>query len=59
LAAVITAVNPAAKYKMFENAAIAYQQACIDAGENDKIVVFGSFFTVSNVMQVLRDHSKN
>jgi dihydrofolate synthase/folylpolyglutamate synthase len=59
LAAVITAVNPAAKYKMFENAAVAYQQACIDAGENDKIVVFGSFFTVSNVMQILRDHSKN
>ena len=59
LAAVIAAVNPNAKYKIFDNAAIAYQQACIDAGENDKIVVFGSFFTVSNVMQALSDHSKN
>ncbi|HSH55067.1 MAG TPA: bifunctional tetrahydrofolate synthase/dihydrofolate synthase [Methylotenera sp.] len=59
LASVIAAVNPNAKYKIFDNAAIAYQQACIDAGENDKIVVFGSFFTVSNVMQALSDHSKN
>jgi dihydrofolate synthase/folylpolyglutamate synthase len=59
LAAVIAVVKPDAKCKIFENAAIAYQQACIDAGENDKIVVFGSFFTVSNVMQALSDHSKN
>jgi dihydrofolate synthase/folylpolyglutamate synthase len=59
LAAAITAVNPNAKYKIFDSAAIAYEQACIDADENDKIVVFGSFFTVSNVMQALRDHSKN
>lgn len=37
--------------KTFDSAAKAYAQACLDAAENDKIVVFGSFFTVSNVMQ--------
>lgn len=53
LAAVIAEVMPIANIKIFDQAADAYQQACIDSSENDKIVVFGSFFTVSSVMQVL------
>lgn len=42
---------PLANCLTFNNAADAYAQACIDAGENDKIIVFGSFFTVSDVLQ--------
>ena len=33
--------------------ASAYRQACLAAGENDRIIVFGSFFTVADVMHVL------
>lgn len=51
LKACIAQSAPLARCLSFDNAANAYAQACIDAGENDKIVVFGSFFTVSNVMQ--------
>ena len=31
----------------------AYRQACLAASENDRIIVFGSFFTVADVMHVL------
>lgn len=31
----------------------AYRQACNDAGENDRILVFGSFFTVADIMREL------
>jgi dihydrofolate synthase/folylpolyglutamate synthase len=34
----------------------AYRQACLDAGRNDRIIVFGSFYTVADVM---RDLSKS
>lgn len=30
----------------------AYHQACIDATENDRIIVFGSFFTVAEVLHL-------
>jgi dihydrofolate synthase / folylpolyglutamate synthase len=50
---------PNASIKTFKQVNEAYQQACIDAGENDKIIVFGSFFTVSGVMQSINDCSKN
>ncbi len=62
LAKIVNEVAPNAVYKTFENAAEAYLQAsndieaCIDRSENDKIVVFGSFFTVSSVMQLLSDN---
>ena len=61
LASVLTSVKPNASYKAFDGASDAYLQACIDieacidSDENDKIIVFGSFFTVSNVMQLLSD----
>lgn len=35
--------------------AIADMQACIDANENDKIIAFGSFFTVADVMRYLNE----
>lgn len=59
LAAIIAEIMPNAVIKCFDTAAKAYEQAsidtetCIDRNENDKIVVFGSFFTVANVMQYL------
>lgn len=37
----------------FPDVTSAYLQACMDASENDRIVVFGSFFTVADVMRVL------
>ncbi len=37
----------------FVDITTAYRQACIDATENDRIVVFGSFFTVADVMRIL------
>lgn len=60
--AIIHQVVPNAIVKIFDQPADAYQQACIDrefcidANENDKIVVFGSFYTVSSVMQCLDKH---
>lgn len=58
LAAIISEVMPAAKIKVFVTAAEAYIEAEVYIGrnENDKIVVFGSFFTVSSVMQYLNEH---
>jgi dihydrofolate synthase/folylpolyglutamate synthase len=61
LVKVVLDTVPLAKIKRFDSAAIACKQACIDIevcidrNENDKIVVFGSFFTVSSVMQYLND----
>jgi dihydrofolate synthase/folylpolyglutamate synthase len=71
LAEIIHTIHPNAQVKTFMDAAQAYQQACLDLkatnttesciqmNENDKIVVFGSFYTVSNVMQVLYTQSKS
>lgn len=39
--------------KSFSDVALAYRQACLDAGENDRIIVFGSFFTVADIMHIL------
>jgi len=36
--------------------AAAYSQACDIATENDRIVVFGSFYTVAAVMQLRERH---
>jgi dihydrofolate synthase/folylpolyglutamate synthase len=59
LAVMIANVIPKANIKVFNSADNAYLQACIDieackdANGNDKIIVFGSFFTVATVMQLL------
>jgi dihydrofolate synthase/folylpolyglutamate synthase len=39
--------------KIFPDIASAYHQAYLDAGKNDRIIVFGSFYTVADVMRVL------
>jgi dihydrofolate synthase/folylpolyglutamate synthase len=36
--------------RKFENPALAYAAACSEAAENDRIVVFGSFHTVADVL---------
>jgi len=71
LAIIIKELNPNAVVNLFSDSAQAYRQACLDLkgtittqncnemNENDKIVVFGSFYTVSNVMQVLYAQSKS
>lgn len=59
VAAIIVEAKPDSIVKIFDHADAAYLQACIDieacidCDENDKIIVFGSFFTVSSVMQSL------
>ncbi|MBZ4200717.1 MAG: bifunctional tetrahydrofolate synthase/dihydrofolate synthase [Methylotenera sp.] len=59
LAQQIAYISDEPTIKTFASADKAYIQACIDieacmdANENDKIIVFGSFFTVASVMQLL------
>lgn len=61
LAAVIAAASPAARIELFNTPAEAYAharadiEACIDGNENDKIIAFGSFFTVAGVMQYINE----
>jgi dihydrofolate synthase/folylpolyglutamate synthase len=45
---------PDASIKRFVGVAEAFEQACIDANENDRIIILGSFFTVAEVMRVLQ-----
>ena len=45
---------PNASISLFGEVAEAYAQACIDANENDRIIILGSFFTVAEVMRVLQ-----
>ncbi|MFZ9642680.1 MAG: bifunctional tetrahydrofolate synthase/dihydrofolate synthase [Candidatus Methylopumilus sp.] len=45
---------PYASIRLFEGIANAYEQACIDADENDRIIILGSFFTVAEVMRVIQ-----
>jgi dihydrofolate synthase/folylpolyglutamate synthase len=48
---------PYASIRLFEGIANAYEQACIDADENDRIIILGSFFTVAEVMRVIQTAS--
>lgn len=43
--------------KTFADIVSAYRQACKEASENDRIIVFGSFFTVADVMRMLGDEN--
>jgi dihydrofolate synthase / folylpolyglutamate synthase len=45
------AANAAVSIELFDNPAQAYANAHQRAGENDRIVVFGSFLTVAAVME--------
>jgi len=49
----VAEIDPDVPVHIYRTVAEAYRQACIDAGENDRIIVFGSFFTVADVMQLL------
>ncbi len=63
LARQIAGLAPGSIIKTFGSADKAYFQACIDveacmdADENAKIIVFGSFFTVASVMQILPNNA--
>ncbi|WP_308419404.1 bifunctional tetrahydrofolate synthase/dihydrofolate synthase [Deefgea piscis] len=50
LAEIILQIDPQAKVNRYESVADAYQSACNNALEADRILVFGSFFTVAEVM---------
>ncbi len=39
--------------KCFDSVAKALRSACIDVGKNDRIIVFGSFYTVADAIEVL------
>jgi len=52
--ALVESELPSSSIRLFEGVADAYSQACIDANENDRIVILGSFFTVAEVMRVLQ-----
>ncbi len=53
LARLLAAAGVVAPCREHETPAAAFAAARIEAGENDKIVVFGSFLTVAEVMQSL------
>lgn len=63
LLSILSSVVPQANIKTFDSVSEACAhaqsdiQTCLDADENDKIIVFGSFFTVSDVMQHLKAHA--
>ncbi len=50
----LRAQMPDANATAYQDLTEAYAQACRDAGKNDKIIVFGSFFTVSEIMLAMR-----
>lgn len=56
LAAVLKAENVTAPVELYDSPAQAFDAARIQAGEADKIAVFGSFLTVAAVMQHLSRH---
>lgn len=47
------AASPKVEAQGFEDVVSALRQACLGAGENDRIVVFGSFYTVADAMRAL------
>lgn len=53
LVEIFNKINANQKIRTFNSLTDAFQQACLDASKNDRIIVFGSFFTVAEVMRVL------
>lgn len=53
LARLVHQYDPGCTLSKHVDVAEAYRQACLDAGENDRIIVFGSFYTVADVMRIL------
>ena len=52
LAQIVRGVLPQATIIVCETVTAAYTQACRSAAENDRIVAFGSFYTVADVLRV-------
>ena len=50
---ILRAAGTGQQTELLENVAAAYQRACILASENDRIIVFGSFYTVADVQREL------
>lgn len=53
LADTLRAVAAADAVQCFPDVASAFRQACLSAGENDRIAAFGSFYTVADVLREL------
>jgi len=53
LAALLAAHDPGKPVRAFDSPLAAFRSACGLAGDDDRIVVFGSFYTVSDVMSSL------
>ena len=53
LADAIRLEHPESTIAAFDSVTDAYHQACLEAHENDRIVVMGSFFTVAEIMPYL------
>jgi dihydrofolate synthase/folylpolyglutamate synthase len=49
----IQKINPSAHIKSFKNIQEAYQFASNEVTRNDRIIVFGSFFTVADIMKLI------
>lgn len=50
---IVLANAPGSQIMVFDSIANALDQACRSAGENDRIVAFGSFYTVADVLRAL------
>ena len=49
----IQKINPSAHIETFKNIQEAYQFASKEVTRNDRIIVFGSFFTVADIMKII------
>ena len=46
-------INPVSLVKSCKNITEAYQFACKEVASNDRIIIFGSFFTVADIMKLI------
>jgi dihydrofolate synthase / folylpolyglutamate synthase len=53
LVEIFNKTNVAHETRYFDDLASAFDQACLVASKTDRIIVFGSFFTVAEVMRIL------
>jgi len=53
LAGILHELIPEAQVQCFADVPLAFRQACLNANENDKIIAFGSFYTVADVLRGL------
>jgi len=53
ISSTIQKINPSAHIEAFKNIQEAYQFASKEVTRNDRIIVFGSFFTVADIMKII------